>query len=325
MQFDKISKFKKYNILGSFVILKKIFNLLFIRKKLDIIKENKKLQKKFEIDINDYKRCSQIYSSIIIDIIPEENVSTRLINISDENRKFIDVYIFKETMTYDESRKCRDFAFKIMKDEYKINRKKLYLNKEENKNKFIKIKINYQIKSFKDLFAECKLRTIIFKKFYRTNIIDMKGMFKKCFYLKDLIFKQFNTENVTDLSFMFSRCIFLREVNVSSFNTNNVVDMRKMFSGCTSLQKLDLSNFNTSKVTNMEEMFYECSSLKELNLINFDTRNVVCIDHMFAFCIQLKTLKIKKIDMNKIDKINGITVNCIDEIKNLIKFFIYSN
>ena len=37
-------------------------------------------------------------------------------------------------MERNEIYKDRDFAFKIMKEKYKMNRKKLYLNKEENKN-----------------------------------------------------------------------------------------------------------------------------------------------------------------------------------------------
>ena len=125
-----------------------------MRSKLEVIKRNKKIQKKLEININDYIEYSQIYSSIILNVIPDDNVSTRIINISDEDREFIEVYIFKHKMERNEIYKDRDFAFKIMKEKYKMNRKKLYLNKEENKNKFIKIKINHRIKSFRYLFSE---------------------------------------------------------------------------------------------------------------------------------------------------------------------------
>ena len=45
-------------------LLKKIFNILKKNKFLDIIKYNKKLQKRFNLCINDYKEYCQLYSPI---------------------------------------------------------------------------------------------------------------------------------------------------------------------------------------------------------------------------------------------------------------------
>ena len=51
----------------------------------------------------------------------------------------------------------------------------------EEEIKIIKIIIDYQIKSFEELFSFCGfIESINFKKFYRNNIINMKGMFRSC-------------------------------------------------------------------------------------------------------------------------------------------------
>ena len=71
----------------------------------------------------------------------------------------------------------------------------------------IKIIIDYQVKSFKQLFYCCKIiRAITFKKFYRINISDMSCMFAGCSSLKELNLSNFNTNNITNMSWMFSRC-----------------------------------------------------------------------------------------------------------------------
>ena len=81
----------------------------------------------------------------------------------------------------------------------------------DNKVSRIKIIINYQVKSFKDLFEYCKyIELISFKKFYRNNIIDMSGMFYECSSLKELNLSNFNTNNVTYMSCMFRGCSSLK-------------------------------------------------------------------------------------------------------------------
>ena len=68
----------------------------------------------------------------------------------------------------------------------------------------IKIIIDYQVKSFKELFSGCYyIESINFKKFYRNNITDMSYMFAGCSSLKELNLNNFNTNNVTNMSDMF--------------------------------------------------------------------------------------------------------------------------
>ena len=65
----------------------------------------------------------------------------------------------------------------------------------------IKIIIDYQVKSFKELFYKCEcIESINFKKFYRNNINNMNHMFFGCILLKELNFNNFNTNNVTNMS-----------------------------------------------------------------------------------------------------------------------------
>ena len=64
-----------------------------------------------------------------------------------------------------------------IKNKYEIN--------EEDKVTKIKIIIDYQVKSFKDLFSYCcSIEFINFKKFYRNNITNMSYMFRGCSSLK---------------------------------------------------------------------------------------------------------------------------------------------
>ena len=78
---------------------------------------------------------------------------------------------------------------------------------KNEKVKKIKIIIDYQVKSFKDLFyySNC-IESIFFKKFYRNNITNMSWMFYKCSSLKELNLSNFNTNNVTNMSEMLSGC-----------------------------------------------------------------------------------------------------------------------
>ena len=104
-------------------------------------------------------------------------------------------------------------------------------NKEEIKNKYeikeedkitkIKIMIDYQVKSFKELFYWCKcIESINFKKFYRNNITDMSDMFYECSSLKELNLNNFNTNNVTNMRYMFSGCSDDLKMKIKSENKN---------------------------------------------------------------------------------------------------------
>ena len=132
--------------------------------------------------------------------------------------------------------------YHIYFDNSKEEIKRNYLNDNENVKK-IKIKIDYEIKSFKDLFyyIDC-ISSIYFKKFSRNNIIDMSGMFTHCISLKELNLSYFNTNNVTNMSLMFERCSSLKELNLSNFNTSNIKYMIGMFDRCSPNLSLICSN-----------------------------------------------------------------------------------
>ena len=243
----------------SVYFLEKLYDNIQKKKKLEIAKYNKRIQNKLNLSVKDYKEYSE--TLIEIEIIPVKGKYGEFIKVDENDKLYYNIYF-------------NDNKEKI-KNKYKIN--------EEDKVTKIKIIIDYQVKSFKDLFYECKcIESINFKKFYRNNITDMSGMFFECSSLKELNLTNFNTNNVTNMSRMFEGCSSLKELNLTNFNTNNVTNMCSMFKGCSSLKELNLANFNTNNVTNMLWMFEGCSSLKELNLNNFNNNNVTNMSCMFS-------------------------------------------
>ena len=84
------SKLKK---LRSDYFIQKCFNYISERKSLEIIKYNKNIQKRINIDINNYRNYSEKYSSIEIEIIPIKNKYGEFIFIK-ENEKEYYSYIF---------------------------------------------------------------------------------------------------------------------------------------------------------------------------------------------------------------------------------------
>ena len=210
---EKLKQLKSkvdFKELKSDYFLIKIFDIIKQNKLLNIVKYNKKLQKKLNLNINDYKKYVELYSSIEIELKFVDNKYGKFINISNEEKEYCHIY------------------FGNSNEEIKRN----YLKEKERVN-MIKIIIDYQIKSFKQLFDTCNcIRTIFFKKFYRINITDMSSMFNGCSSLKELNLSNFNTYNVTNMSYMFNECSSLNEINISNFNTNKVTNMSEMFSRC---------------------------------------------------------------------------------------------
>ena len=78
-------KMKNYleNIKSKY-ILKQIFDILPKKKALKIIKENKTLQNKLEINLNDYMKYSEIFNPIEIEIIPIAKSYSSFFNIPKE-------------------------------------------------------------------------------------------------------------------------------------------------------------------------------------------------------------------------------------------------
>ena len=282
-------------------ILSQIFDILMMSKTLNIIRYNKEIKNKLKRKLLDYKNE---YEKIVIEIIPKDNEYGTFINFSPKKKSFYHFY-------FDGNNKMIDRNF-IKKDE-KVSK--------------IKIIIDNKVKSFYQLFTNCKcIKRINFIKFNRNNIGNMNKMFKGCSSLENINFSDFNTDNVIKMNSMFDGCSSLKELNLSNFNTSNVFDMRAMFKRCLSLKELNLSNFNTSNVVDMTCMFNKCSSLKELNLSNFNTDRTFLMFRMFSRCSSLKTLNISNFNIENtlmyfsmLDNCEPEKIICSDEFKNKMK------
>ena len=71
----KLSDYISQNILLSIMRFKKIYTT------------------KNNININNYKSCSEIYSSIEIEIIPKKNRYGKFINITKKDKKYFHIYL----------------------------------------------------------------------------------------------------------------------------------------------------------------------------------------------------------------------------------------
>ena len=294
-----------------------IFNNLQKHKFFNIIKYNKALQNRLNLNIKNYKECSELFTPIEIEIIPTEKKYGKFINIKYEKQK-----IYTHIYFNDSNKEI----------------KKYYLKKEDKITK-IKIIIDYQIKSFEFLFSnvDC-IESIYFRRFKRININNMRCMLGKCSSLKKIDFSNFKTDNVEYMSYMFGKCSSLIEVNLSNINTQNVTtmsymfedcsslknvnisnlnnngtkcEMIGMFQGCSSLKELNLSNFNTNNVYDMSYMFMNCSSLIKLNLSNFNIINVTNMEYMFSGCSSLKELSFSFFNSNNKINIFHMFENCL--------------
>ena len=140
-ELNKIESKDIFKNLKNDYFLQKLFNNLLKKKSLDIIKYNKNIKERVNVSIKDYKEYLEIYSSIEIEIkfIDNEYFSlfedkcVKFININKQNENYCHIY------------------FNNNKEEVKRN----YFNVNENIEK-LKIIIDYQITSFKELFQDCK-------------------------------------------------------------------------------------------------------------------------------------------------------------------------
>ena len=291
MENNKI-EIKLENIRSKYV-LKLVFMNLSSKTLLQTIKYNKEIQNRLEIDINNYKDYSEIYSKIEIEITPARNKYGNFINIPENQKSFYHIY-FNE-------------------DENEIKRN--YLKENEN---ILKIKLILDYKaSVQGLFKDCKcIESLNFIKFYRTNISNMSFLFSGCSSLKKINFINFKTDNVTNMFCMFSRCVLLKELDLSKFVTKNVKDMSYMFYDCSALVKLNTSNFDINNVIDTSFMFYKCFSLKELHLSNLKPNNKLkYISYMFYGCSSLENLDISNINLDKKTNMDNTFYGCSKKLK----------
>ena len=276
---------------------KKYFSLAF---------HNKLFQKKIEISLEDYK---EIYKRILytteVELIPIKNIKDEL------------KYYFikrRENASY--------YHIFFNDDKKEINRN--YITSKDKVGK-IKIKIDMELKSLKNLFYECNvLKEIKFTKFNREDFTDMSNMFYGCNNLIKLDVEKVKTHNVNNMEWMFACCSSLTELNLINFDTSNVTNMRSLFSGCVHLIKINC-NFNTKNLISSRGMFYKCMSLKQIDVSNLALSNIKDITEMFYDCISLEDINIKnfdsdlkKLDLKCINMDNlflGCSENLIEKVK----------
>ena len=127
-------------------ILSKIYGIMTQKKKLEIVRWNKKIQNRLNLDIKDFKEYSQTFTPIEIEIIPRKDKYGKFINIDNKVELYYHIY-------FNDNKKEIKYKYDI---------------EEKDKVTKIKITIDYQVKSFKKLFYDCEcIESINFKKFYR--------------------------------------------------------------------------------------------------------------------------------------------------------------
>ena len=265
MKKEKKDKINLLKIIKSKYVLKLIMDNIKENKLLNVIKYNKNIQDKLEIDINNYKDAQ-----IQIEIFPIEIENKNIfINFQKKDEKYFHIY------------------FDNQKEETKKN---YFLRKKCPKK--IKVIIDYKINSFNGLFKNCgcivEINFILFK---RDNLIDMSEMFYDCYSLGVLNINNFNTSNVINMKNMFYNCPRLGKLNLNSFNTKNVINMEGMFWGCSAINDLNISNFNTNKVSRIDDMFRNCYSLKNLFINGMNAKEIITFaKNIFYGCSKIKII-----------------------------------
>ena len=263
-----LNKIKSPYILG--IILKQN---LGVKACMEIIKYNKKLQKKLNISLNDYKN----YKKIELELIP-------LADFDDIDEEYYFININKSDKSY------YHIYFDNKKEETNQN-----FVKQGHTVKTIKIIIDEKIKSFKDLFSFCNgLKEISITKCNRNDITPMNMLFYEWEELIKVDLSKLKTDNVENMSYMFKGCSKLNYINISNFNTSKVTNMKLMFSECIALRNLIMTNFNTKNVTDMSEMFYNCKKLIDFDVTCLNIPTKSRIDRMFYYCDDELKYKIKK-------------------------------
>ena len=270
-------------------ILTKLTQNLSRKTLLNMIRYNKQLQRKLNIELKDYEAYLQTEIEL----------------------NFVQSYSNLEPINFINYVGDKNYYHIFYNDSEQEGKK------EENIRK-IRIIIDRYIKSFKKLFYRCEAKEINIIKCNRKDIINMNSMFKECRFLKKLNISNLETEKVTNMGEMFSECSELKELDVSKFNTSNVKDMHLMFGNCKSLEQLDLQNFNTSKVNDMSYMFSHCTSLKKINLENFNTKNVINMEGMFFHCYSLIDVDISKFNFENFPIVYSMFAFCLKYLKHKI-------
>ena len=78
--------------LKSDFFLEKLYDNMPKKKKLEIVKYNKKIQKRINLSVKDYKEYSETFTPIEIEIIPTKDKYGRFINIDENDKVYYHIY-----------------------------------------------------------------------------------------------------------------------------------------------------------------------------------------------------------------------------------------
>ena len=152
-ELNQVKSRKLFDYLRSDYFLQKLFGHFHTKKSLEITKYNKKLQKRININIDNYIEFARLYSSIEIEIRPYNGSfgsHNQFINYGSRfDNKHFHIY-------------------------FNDNKKEIKRNYLKNNNKVQKknIRIDYAIKSFDFLFEFCEsIESIYFKKFLEIILV----------------------------------------------------------------------------------------------------------------------------------------------------------
>ena len=91
-ELNQINSKNTLKKLKSDYFLQKVFNVITKKISLEIIKYNKNIKKRININTNDYKEYSEKYSSIELEIIPMKGGYRRFIYIKEEDKNYYHIY-----------------------------------------------------------------------------------------------------------------------------------------------------------------------------------------------------------------------------------------
>ena len=146
--------------LKSDFFLEKLYDNMTKQKKLEIVKYNKKVQNRLDLGVKDYKEYSETFTPIEIEIIPaKDKYGFFFINIDVNDELYYHIY-------FNDNKEEIKKKYITQKYFFGETAKHIYFISEEDKVTKIKIIIDYQVKSFKELFYKCRcIKSINFKKF----------------------------------------------------------------------------------------------------------------------------------------------------------------
>ena len=91
-QSKTINSNNMLNNLKSDYFIRKLFEYMSKKKSLETIKYNKNIQKRMDININDYKDYSEKYTSIELEIIPMKDKYGKYINFEEKDKEYYHIY-----------------------------------------------------------------------------------------------------------------------------------------------------------------------------------------------------------------------------------------